>query len=56
MITEDLIITTRKVLVLQAQDDVVGLWTILWDIEQKVPEIPPVDLMRAVLAVIDSAI
>ncbi len=46
----------KRVLVEQAQTDTVGLWTVVWDIEQTVSAVTPDEAMRATLAIIRSAV
>jgi len=46
----------KRVLIEQAQTDIVGLWTVVWDIEHAVPTVTADEAMRATLAVIREAI
>jgi len=56
MIKQETMNEIKRVLVEQAQTDTVGLWTVVWDIEQTVSAVTPDEAMRATLAIIRSAI
>jgi hypothetical protein len=42
----------KRVLVEEAQTDTVGLWTLLWDVEQEAPTLTTDQARQAVLAII----
>lgn len=56
MIEQAIMSDVKRVLIEQAQTDTVGLWTVLWDIEQTVPTVTADEAMRATLAVIREAL
>ncbi|NUQ75265.1 MAG: hypothetical protein HUU21_17075 [Polyangiaceae bacterium] len=43
---------SKRVLVEEAQTDAVGLWTLLWDVEQEAPTLTADQMRQAVLTII----
>ncbi len=56
MIAQATMQDVKRVLVEQARTDTVGLWTVVWDIEQAVPGVTPDETMRAAIDVVREAL
>lgn len=52
MIPESIVNEARRVLAVEAKSDTVGLWTVVWDIEQEAATATSGEVMRATLTAI----